>query len=130
MFLTAHISPPLTRENRQCLTLIFLSVYPGITNATFHCGSADKVLNNLLSTFPRDSTVVAVVDPPRSGLHFSHFSGYSVSFSFVRPTSNRFQGAPFVPLLAEPVDLFPQTRHIEVILLLQRVCGGEQDKIV
>ncbi|KAF8568655.1 hypothetical protein P879_05705, partial [Paragonimus westermani] len=119
----------------------------GITNATFHCGSADKVLSNLLSTFPKDSTVVAVVDPPRSGLHAAvvqclrrcvrlqriifvscNLEAAMQDFvDFVRPTSNRFQGAPFVPLLAEPVDLFPQTRHIEVILLLQRVCGGEQD---
>lgn len=40
---------------------------------------------------------------------------------FARPTSNRFHGAPFIPIMAKAVDLFPQTRHVEAVILFERV---------
>ncbi|CAH8481708.1 unnamed protein product [Dicrocoelium dendriticum] len=112
-----------------------------IENVQFYCGRADKILQDVISTLPTDCNIVAVVDPPRSGLHnvviqclrrcarlqrivfvSCDLDAAAKDFiDFARPTSNRFVGAPFVPVVAKAVDLFPQTRHVEVILLLQRV---------
>ena len=39
--------------------------------------------------------------------------------------SKRFQGLPFLPVLAQPIDLFPHTAHCELVVLLERI--GEDD---
>lgn len=44
-----------------------------------------------------------------------------LSFSLCRAPSNRVHGAPFRPVRAMAVDLFPQTMHVEILLLLERV---------
>ncbi|TGZ71625.1 hypothetical protein CRM22_002536 [Opisthorchis felineus] len=113
----------------------------GIGNAQFYAGQADKTLLDVMSTIPKESNIVAVVDPPRSGIRNTVIqtlrrctrlerivyvscnleAAMQDFIDFARPTSNRFQGAPFIPTLARPVDLFPQTRHVEVVILLQRI---------
>lgn len=40
--------------------------------------------------------------------------------SLCRPKTNNYPGEPFQILKAVPVDMFPQTDHCEVVLLLQR----------
>uniref|UniRef100_A0A8D0CDN7 tRNA (uracil(54)-C(5))-methyltransferase n=1 Tax=Scleropages formosus TaxID=113540 RepID=A0A8D0CDN7_SCLFO len=51
-----------------------------------------------------------------------------------RAPSNRVRGAPFRPVRALAVDLFPQTPHCEMLLLLERVDyssqgnGGKEEK--
>ena len=42
-------------------------------------------------------------------------------YSFCRRESNRIKGAPFCPIKAIPVDLFPHTKHCELVILLERV---------
>lgn len=44
--------------------------------------------------------------------------------SLCRAPSNRVRGAPFRPVRAMAVDLFPQTMHCETILLFERVVYG------
>jgi tRNA (uracil-5-)-methyltransferase len=89
---------------------------------------------------------VAIVDPPRAGLHHDvlkalractplkrlvfvschapAFVGNAVPLC--RPTSRSFAGAPFVPTQAYAVDLFPHTAHCELIVLLEREGGGPE----
>ncbi len=88
----------------------------------------------------KGSKVVAVVDPPRAGLHpkalqairsskvttlvYISCDAKAASGNFctlARPTSNSHPGDPFVPVLAVPVDMFPHTRHFELAILFQRV---------
>ena len=44
-----------------------------------------------------------------------------VFLSLCRRPSNRIKGAPFRPVSATPVDLFPHTHHCEVVILLERL---------
>ena len=41
--------------------------------------------------------------------------------SLGRPPSNTYKGDPFVPRIVVPVDLFPHTRHVEVVILYERL---------
>ncbi|XP_053276283.1 tRNA (uracil-5-)-methyltransferase homolog A [Pleuronectes platessa] len=112
----------------------------GLSNVEFHCGKAEDVLPNILNALvsPR---VTAIVDPPRAGLHskvilairraqhlkrliYVACNAKAAMNNFIdlcRAPSNRVHGAPFRPVRALAVDLFPQTMHMEMILLLERV---------
>ena len=37
-----------------------------------------------------------------------------------RPSSKTLRGAPFLPVRAVPVDMFPQTKHVELAILFER----------
>lgn len=37
-----------------------------------------------------------------------------------RPSSKTLKGAPFIPVRAVPVDMFPQTKHVELAILFER----------
>lgn len=37
-----------------------------------------------------------------------------------RPSSKTLRGAPFVPVQAVPVDMFPYTKHVELAVLFER----------
>lgn len=88
---------------------------------------------------PQDS-LVAIVDPPRPGLHSEvlkalrsclplrrivYVSCHAPSFvtnavPLCRPTSTSFPGEPFMPTDAYAVDLFPHTPRCELVVLLER----------
>ncbi|XP_013403739.1 tRNA (uracil-5-)-methyltransferase homolog A [Lingula anatina] len=116
-----------------------------ISNVEFHCGKAEDVLPELVSSRPCWGNAVAVVDPPRAGLHpkvihairrchalnrviFVSCSPKSVVQSnfldFVRPESKKMKGPPFIPVKAIPVDLFPHTSHCELVVLFERYNPG------
>lgn len=38
-----------------------------------------------------------------------------------RPASKMYHGAPFVPMCAVPVDMFPHTSHCELVIYFERV---------
>lgn len=42
-------------------------VFEGLTNVEFHCGKAEDIFPNILSSVV-SSNVTAIVDPPRAGL--------------------------------------------------------------
>ncbi|XP_051960093.1 tRNA (uracil-5-)-methyltransferase homolog A [Xyrauchen texanus] len=112
----------------------------GLTNVEFHCGKAEDVFPTVLNAVVSPN-VTAVVDPPRAGLHskvilairraehlkrliYVACNAKAAMNNFIdlcRAPSNRVRGAPFRPVRAMAVDLFPQTMHCETILLFERV---------
>ncbi|XP_069034134.1 tRNA (uracil-5-)-methyltransferase homolog A [Embiotoca jacksoni] len=112
----------------------------GLSNVEFHCGKAEDVFPNVLNALVSPN-VTAIVDPPRAGLHskvilairraqhlkrlvYVACNAKAAMTNFIdlcRAPSNRVHGAPFRPVRAMAVDLFPQTMHMEIILLLERV---------
>ena len=105
----------------------------------FSTGPAENVLPGLLKKNPGKKTV-AIVDPPRAGLHPRAVSALRSSgvqsfvyiscdanaamknfVAFGRPTSRAFPGDPFIPRRAIPVDLFPHANHFELIILFDRL---------
>lgn len=112
----------------------------GLTNVEFHCGKAEDVFSTVLNAVVSPN-VTAIVDPPRAGLHskvilairraehlkrllYVACNAKAAMNNFIdlcRAVSNRVRGAPFRPVRAMAVDLFPQTMHCETILLFERV---------
>ncbi|XP_034026985.1 tRNA (uracil-5-)-methyltransferase homolog A [Thalassophryne amazonica] len=112
----------------------------GLTNVEFHCGKAEDVFPNILGALVSPN-ITAIVDPPRAGLHSKvilairraeHLkrlvyvacnpkAAINNFIDLCRAPSNRVHGAPFRPVRAMAVDLFPQTMHVEMLLLLERV---------
>lgn len=45
----------------------------------------------------------------------------SLANSLCRPPSKAYKGEPFVPIEAIPIDMFPSTKHCEVIFLYERL---------
>ncbi|KAE9541791.1 hypothetical protein AGLY_003782 [Aphis glycines] len=114
----------------------------GITNAIFFAGKAEEIMNRREFQNPENANdVVAIVDPPRAGLHnkailllrrMTHLKrlvymscnpkGAMQNFlSLSMAESKTKQGAPFVPVKAVPVDMFPQTPHCELIVYFERL---------
>lgn len=120
----------------------------GITNCVFIAGKAEDEVNNLLDTMKKidaeegieGSKIVAILDPPRAGLHrkccqllrsaerierliYISCNAQAAMKSFIdlcRAQSNAYAGIPFIPVKAMAVDLFPDTPHCEFILVLER----------
>ncbi|XP_052260263.1 tRNA (uracil-5-)-methyltransferase homolog A-like [Dreissena polymorpha] len=116
----------------------------GVTNVEYHCAKAEDIIKEVTRSVRGSDEVVAIVDPPRSGLHSSvivsirncrnikrlvyvscNMNGAMNNFiDLVRPTSKRLTGSRFLPIKAVPVDLFPLTSHCELVVLFER----ESDK--
>jgi len=115
-----------------------------VTNCKFFAGKAEDILPNLLRDMD-SKQVVAVVDPPRAGLHPRALSAIrnteaikrfvyvscdakNAMKNFVdiaRPASKTALGDPFMPIKVIPVDLFPHSRGFELVILFERVRWGE-----
>ncbi len=103
----------------------------GIRNVDFYAGDAGAVLDNLAGEGAKFD--VAVLDPPRAGCDakvLRILAGLKVR-RIVYVSCNPASLARDLKLLAElgyrleeaqPVDMFPQTSHVEAIILLQRQC--------
>ena len=93
----------------------------------------------LLRTYGANNKTVAIVDPPRAGLHpkavfalrasnidtlvYVSCDAKAAMNNFIdlgRMTSNAYKGEPFYPTKVIPVDLFPHTNHFELIILFKR----------
>jgi len=113
----------------------------GVTNATYICGKAEDTLKEALKCHVKDSDdILAIVDPPRAGLHnetirlirncnaikrlvYVSCNPESLAQNLHRllsPPTKRFKHAPFKAVKATLVDLFPHTSHCEMIVLLDR----------
>ncbi|KAL7545857.1 hypothetical protein ACHAWF_009211, partial [Thalassiosira exigua] len=127
--------------------------YADAATAKFVASPAEKALPDLLKQIPRDAPVVAVVDPARDGLHGVVvrtlrscerirrivYVSCNPTATLVRdaamlcaPPTKKYPGAPFKPTLSQPVDMFPMTRHCEMVMTLDRMsgedCGKHQEK--
>lgn len=120
-----------------------------IPNAEFIASKAEAATRRVLSRLSaaERESLVAVVDPPRAGLHndvikalrgclplkrILFVSCHAPAFvrnavGFCRPPSRAFEGEPFTPTRAFAVDLFPDTEHCELVVLLERQ-GSAQSK--
>jgi len=114
-----------------------------VTNVEFIAGKAEDVLPNMLESRLKDAeSLVAVVDPPRAGLHKKVLQAIRKCEGIKRfiyvscdpkkakedfldlsraPSKKGFRGEPFLPSKAVPIDLFPQTHHCELVILFERV---------
>ncbi|XP_026905520.1 tRNA (uracil-5-)-methyltransferase homolog A isoform X2 [Acinonyx jubatus] len=113
---------------------------PELSNVEFHCGRAEDLVPALVSRLASQQ-LVAILDPPRAGLHskvilavrraenlkrllYVSCNPRAAMGNFVdlcRAPSNRVKGTPFRPVKAVAVDLFPQTPHCEMLILFERV---------
>lgn len=98
----------------------------GIENVRFELGSVDSVLESL-----EGSPDVVIVDPPRAGLgetvveQVCGFGARRVVYVSCNPTSmardlKQFGELGYVCKKVQPVDMFPQTHHVECVCLLER----------
>lgn len=144
----------------------------GITNARFIVGKAEDTINQIVSEYPDikkkivvsateelgsdgasadtpKHSFVAVLDPPRAGMHpkvlkaireceaitrvvyvsCNPNSLISDASLLTRTISKSTSGTPFVPVKARPVDLFPHTPHTELVMMFQRNTKEADDAI-
>ncbi|NXC15070.1 TRM2A methyltransferase, partial [Corythaeola cristata] len=114
-----------------------------LNNIEFHCGKAEDIVPSLINVLAPQN-LITIVDPPRAGLHskvilairraehlkkliYVSCNPRAAMNNFVdlcRAPSNRVKGASFRPVKAMAVDLFPQTRHCELLILFERVDYG------
>uniref|UniRef100_A0A8C0EIG7 tRNA (uracil(54)-C(5))-methyltransferase n=1 Tax=Bubo bubo TaxID=30461 RepID=A0A8C0EIG7_BUBBB len=111
-----------------------------LSNIEFHCGKAEDLVPSLINILAPQN-LITIVDPPRAGLHskvilairraehlkkliYVSCNPRAAMNNFVdlcRAPSNRVKGASFRPVRALAVDLFPQTRHCELLIFFERV---------
>jgi len=120
------------------------AVLNGISNCSFFAGRAENILLDILRNID-SKDIVAVVDPPRAGLHAKALSAirnnqYIKKLVYVacdaraamknfvdlcRPESKTCKGDPFLARKIVPVDLFPHTPGFELVILFERVTPQE-----
>lgn len=113
-----------------------------IDNCTFLDGLAEENITSMMVQANHESdNVIAVVDPPRAGLHrtatqalrsaknlnklvyisCSPSSAFQNFQDLMKPMSKTMKGDPFVPIKAVAVDMFPHTPHTELVILFERL---------
>lgn len=102
------------------------AVLNGVANAKFICGQAEKVIS------PIEKCDVVVVDPPRKGCAASFLDVIAemAPRKIIYVSCNPATLARDIKILSEkgfkletvqPLDMFPQTAHVEAIALLTRM---------
>ncbi|XP_055371931.1 tRNA (uracil-5-)-methyltransferase homolog A [Condylostylus longicornis] len=126
-----------------------------IKNCKFFTGNSDDYIQTMVretyyeNVEKNELDIVAIVDPPRAGLHnrsilalrSAHGLNRLVYIScnpksaqrnwldLARPESKSYKGQPFFPKLAVAVDMFPHTAHTEMVVLFERVTVNDQNLI-
>ncbi|KAI8990115.1 S-adenosyl-L-methionine-dependent methyltransferase [Pilobolus umbonatus] len=105
-----------------------------ISNVEYYAAKVEDKMDVVIKETNED--VVAVLDPPRNGVHSSVIQAVRESkqiqrviyiscdakqamqnfIGLCRPTSNRFKGIPFRPSKVVSIDLFPHTDHSELMI--------------
>mmetsp|Transcript_5010 Transcript_5010/g.7053 ORF Transcript_5010/g.7053 Transcript_5010/m.7053 type:complete len:589 (+) Transcript_5010:63-1829(+) len=91
---------------------------------------SEALTSTLVKDFPTDTTVV-VIDPPRKGCseefleQLYNFSPARVVYMSCDPATQArdtegIVGAGYSILIVQPFDLFPQTRHIESLIVFEK----------
>ncbi len=109
------------------------AVANGIANATFTAGDASAIFAGLAVHAPAFAAAdtAVVIDPPRKGCDESFltqlfaFRPRAVVYVSCDPATQMrdlksFLAAGYTLTAAQPFDLFPQTRHLECVLTLNR----------
>jgi 23S rRNA (uracil1939-C5)-methyltransferase len=102
----------------------------GITNATFTTGSARTGVRPLIETAGKPDVVI--VDPPRAGLsqkivrrliecEAKRVVYVSCNPTTLAPNAAQMVEAGYTLRKVRPVDMFPQTPHIECVALLEKI---------
>ncbi|MDQ0189629.1 23S rRNA (uracil(1939)-C(5))-methyltransferase RlmD [Alicyclobacillus cycloheptanicus] len=105
------------------------AAHNGIANASFHVGEVERVLPRLLQRGERFD--VAVLDPPRKGCHPAVIEALvdakpqrivyvSCNHATLARDLRRLADGGYDAAEIQPVDMFPQTSHIEVVVSLRR----------
>jgi len=109
------------------------------SNCKFFAGRAEDLMDIVIAKSTRDK-IVAVVDPPRAGLHSRVIqcirktdkikslvyvacdvrAAMKNFLDLCRPTSKAYRGVAFLPTKVLPVDMFPHTPGIEYVILFER----------
>ena len=99
---------------------------------TFEAARAENIFDNPnVQSFPRDTTVV-MLDPPRKGCdelflnQLAKFRPVRIVYMSCNPATqardvNEMVSWGYKISFVQPIDLFPQTRHIECLTVLERV---------
>ena len=98
-----------------------------IANAAFYYGSSETVFPNL-----SERVDVIVVDPPRAGCHPDviaaivdqqpeHLAYVSCNPGTLARDLGRLKEFGYKPTKIQPIDMFPQTYHVETVVLMSRV---------
>nr|XP_023017149.1 tRNA (uracil-5-)-methyltransferase homolog A isoform X2 [Leptinotarsa decemlineata] len=110
-----------------------------IENSDFFVGKAEDILGNICFKATGED-VIAVVDPPRAGLQkraifqirkipkinkvvyvsCNPMAALQNFVDFGRPESKKVHGVPLVPTKAVAVDMFPYTKHCELVICFER----------
>lgn len=101
----------------------------GITNAEFICGAVEKVLPSLLNGNFNPTAII--LDPPRAGVERSAIDAIAssnvpkIAYISCNPATlardcKIFRSLGYSISFVQPVDMFPQTEHIETVCLLTR----------
>ena len=117
-------------ENREAVQDAYRNAERnGVKNARFRAGRAEAVLPKLANELP--SEVAVVVDPPRIGLsqpvrrfltdkRVKRVVYVSCDPATFARDANFLSHSGFALKRVSPVDLFPQTSHVELVALLDR----------
>jgi len=123
------------------------------TKVKFIASKAESILSKeiskIFSLYDEDEvSIIAVVDPAREGLHPTVIQTLRntsciqrIIYVSCNPTgsltndvpllccvpTNKYCGQPFKPVLAQPVDMFPFTKHCELVMVLDRMGKDEFD---
>ncbi|XP_046553980.1 tRNA (uracil(54)-C(5))-methyltransferase homolog isoform X1 [Haliotis rubra] len=113
----------------------------GVTNAEFVCSKAHRFLRDELPQWKKSGSTMAVINPGRNGInkkvvnalrqckeihHLIYVSckpsgNVLVNFAdLIVPMSHKLEGEPFVPVEAVGVDMFPHTKHCELVVMFNR----------
>jgi len=114
-----------------------------IDNANFLVGPAEDLIPQMIQQVIHEE-IVAIIDPPRAGIAMKAIRQIRASRikkiifvssdpkttikNFVdlsRPSSATFFGDPFMPVVVQPVDLFPHTTHYMTLFLFMRVSQAD-----
>ncbi|CAM0141332.1 hypothetical protein VKS41_003963 [Umbelopsis sp. WA50703] len=109
----------------------------GIKNVEYYASKVEDKLDVLTRNY--DEEVVAILDPPRAGVHKSVIQAIRKSkiqrviyvscdakqardnfLGLCRPSSNQYEGVPFKPKQAVSVDLFPHADPSELVIEFTR----------
>ena len=106
----------------------------GIANCEFLSGEAHAIFDSVRDRFDPARTAV-IIDPPRKGStpefldQLSAFEPRRIVYVSCNPATQmrdlKQLGEAYHPTCVQPFDLFPQTRHLECVVTLERNRGRE-----